>query len=1015
MEVIRTEELTEMDSTGFENLKVTTYNCEYANNIRLPFMKNLFSECDFLLIQEHGLFESKLSWFHNLEAGVGVHGVSAMKEDQLIRGRPHGGAAIIWHGALCNHVKPIPWDSTRLCAVTVNIGSDILLLVCIYMPCDDNRNDKNVVEYKEILNDISILCHSTNANFLCISGDFNTDLSRDSPQTHALNLFTEDNDLFCCANGDNLLFDYTYCSKINGCKTFIDHFVISNNLKEYLDRYDSIDSVENPSDHVASRCTFKFSLQYNDPATPVGNIKQPLWDSASDNQIELYKEYLDHYLLGIELPTELINCNDVMCTKHNKEITDFHDKIVYSLIYACNDCIPTSKFKKKAAIPGWNDNIEHYFRTALYWHKVWVDNGRPEDGIYANLRRITRAHYHKARKFVIKHKDIVASEKLAESLENDSPKEFWKNIKKNSRNKTHLPCKVDDKHNHKDISDIFKDRFDELFNSVSYSNYEMNSLKGEINNSIINTCVVNENSRNFMFDPENISKAISKLKAGKQDGSVPLTSDNIIYSTDVLNGHLALLFSVMVKHGFSPDGMLVETMVPLPKGRWNLSNSSNYRAITVSSLLGKLLDHIILEKEAKNLMTNDLQFSFKPGLSTTMCSTMVRETISYFVNRNTNVYGLVLDATKAFDRLNYCKLFRVLLSRNVNPLICRLLLNMYIDQKLRVKWENTLSDSFTVTNGVKQGGVISPILFCVYMDGLISELESSQVGCWMGAVFAGTFVYADDIKLLAPSIRALNLMLKICKKYAEQYDVLFNDKSKLIVFKAISNDDPPPFIEINRKQIESVDSIDHLGHILNSNIFNCDASKCTRDLYIQCNSLLGNFNNATSNLRNYLFFKYCNSFYGSQFLPLYDNTMDAVYVAWRNAVRRVWRVPPLTHCNILPHLTGVMPPELSFAKRAISFTQKLLTSKNKTVNMITGMGIYGTHSILGANVRHLKAKYNMNCKVVDQQWNTLCHGTGELKRKCEQIKELCYMRDTYNTGILSRNEVLSIINLLCTE
>ena len=135
----------------------------------------------------------------------------------------------------------------------------------------------------------------------------------------------------------------------------------------------------------------------------------------------------------------------------------------------------------------------------------------------------------------------------------------------------------------------------------------------------------------------------------------------------------------MVRHGFSPAGMLIGTMVPLPKGRWNLSNSSNYRAITISSLFGKILDNLILEKEASNLMTNDLQFSFKPGLSTTMCSTMVRDTISYFVHKNSTVYGLVLDATKAFDQLNYCKLFKILLSRNINPLICSLLLFMYIN------------------------------------------------------------------------------------------------------------------------------------------------------------------------------------------------------------------------------------------------------------------------------------------------------------------------------------------------
>ena len=110
-----------------------------------------------------------------------------------------------------------------------------------------------------------------------------------------------------------------------------------------------------------------------------------------------------------------------------------------------------------------------------------------------------------------------------------------------------------------------------------------------------------------------------------------------------------------------------------------------------------------------------------------------------------------------------------------------------------------------------------------------------------------------------------------------------------------------------------------------------------------------------------------------------------------------------------------MPPELSFEKRAISFSQKLLMSENKTVKMITGMGIYGTHSILGANVRHLSAKYNMKCNEIDKKWKTLCQDTGDLTRKCIQIKELCYMRDTHNTGILSRKEVTSIIDMLCTE
>lgn len=133
---------------------------------------------------------------------------------------------------------------------------------------------------------------------------------------------------------------------------------------------------------------------------------------------------------------------------------------------------------------------------------------------------------------------------------------------------------------------------------------------------------------------------------------------------------------------------------------------------------------------------------------------MIRETSSYFVNKVSNVYGMVLDATKAFDRINYCKLFRILLERNINPLICRLLMNMYTNQKLRVKWTNEYSRVFSVSNGVKQGGFISPLLFCVYMDVLISELLSSNVGCFMGGVYAGIFMFEDYFKLLAPSVQA---------------------------------------------------------------------------------------------------------------------------------------------------------------------------------------------------------------------------------------------------------------------
>jgi len=62
-----------------------------------------------------------------------------------------------------------------------------------------------------------------------------------------------------------------------------------------------------------------------------------------------------------------------------------------------------------------------------------------------------------------------------------------------------------------------------------------------------------------------------------------------------------------------------------------------------------------------------------------------------------------------------------------------------------------LSEVVTIENGVKQGGTVSPVLFCIYIDGLLHLLRESNVGCFIGNVFVGALAYADDIALLAPT------------------------------------------------------------------------------------------------------------------------------------------------------------------------------------------------------------------------------------------------------------------------
>ncbi len=114
-----------------------TYNCEYADNVRLPYLQSLFKQCDFMFLQEHGLYMSQFGWFDKIGNGVEKHGVSAMNGKKLLHGHPNGGAAIIWNKNLKTKVVPVEHESDMVCAVTLDVNDGKLLLICVYMPCDD--------------------------------------------------------------------------------------------------------------------------------------------------------------------------------------------------------------------------------------------------------------------------------------------------------------------------------------------------------------------------------------------------------------------------------------------------------------------------------------------------------------------------------------------------------------------------------------------------------------------------------------------------------------------------------------------------------------------------------------------------------------------------------------------------------------------------------------------------------------------------------------------------------------
>ena len=153
-----------------------------------------------------------------------------------------------------------------------------------------------------------------------------------------------------------------------------------------------------------------------------------------------------------------------------------------------------------------------------------------------------------------------------------------------------------------------------------------------------------------------------------------------------------------------------------------------------------------------------------------------------------------MDCQKAFDTVEHKKIFQKL-SNRIPVIFVRIMLVIYIGQKCFVRWNGAESEEFTVQNGVRQGAVLSPLIFSIYVNELIQRLRDSGMGCYVGGDFIGIFAYADDLIILAPRREALQKMINISESYMSEHKILFSTKKTKCMYFANRNSDHKDIIE----------------------------------------------------------------------------------------------------------------------------------------------------------------------------------------------------------------------------
>ena len=173
----------------------------------------------------------------------------------------------------------------------------------------------------------------------------------------------------------------------------------------------------------------------------------------------------------------------------------------------------------------------------------------------------------------------------------------------------------------------------------------------------------------------------------------------------------------------------------------------DFRGISLNVIISKVCEHCLLVIFAEYLESLPMQFGFKANSSCSKAIYTVRKTVEFFIDNQSTVNLCSLDLAKAFDKMNRHVLFLKLLDRKCPTVFINILDCWFSKTFACVKWGNSMSSFVQLCCGTRQGGVLSPILFAVFINGVLVQLKNSSLGCHIKNYSLNALMDADDLLL----------------------------------------------------------------------------------------------------------------------------------------------------------------------------------------------------------------------------------------------------------------------------
>lgn len=289
---------------------------------------------------------------------------------------------------------------------------------------------------------------------------------------------------------------------------------------------------------------------------------------------------------------------------------------------------------------------------------------------------------------------------------------------------------------------------------------------------------------------EEVKASIGNLKAGKSAGPDQIVNEMLKQGSDVVIDFLVDLFNQLFDTGTFPREWSKSVIVPIHK-KGDVNKTDNYRGVALTSIVGKVYTHILNKRLTKWTEQNNKiveeQAGFRAGHSTVDHIFTLFSIVQRFLQKNSKLYVAFVDFRKAFDCVDRTTLWHVLRKAGIHGKLYYAVKGVYNTVLACVRDKNTYTQYFTCPRGVKQGCLLSPLMFSFFVNELAIEVSAygrHGIQLLPGCIEIFLLLFADDIILLSNTVIGLQNQLNHLKAEADRLHLTVNlDKTNVMVFR----------------------------------------------------------------------------------------------------------------------------------------------------------------------------------------------------------------------------------------